>query len=807
MHKNESGNAPKSTLEVTLPYHTESQRNNVSRLSIDSVLALSVFLLLEMTFISMFQINSIHFLSLIPGMIILLLLFYVNKRTILMVSITVISIIIGIMLLGTNIFEGLLTILNEVYATIGMNTGRNFPIYELSESGLSQSMKASIFWLFMSIFIALLIFYISKTKSVIIYILLAISVYLFQFIFNVQPHLLINIGLFLLILLQIIKSYTIGKNRTVIFGRKVNTVICTILGFLMIIFSISIALILYLSPVSTYEKNTFANQIKKDFVSVTENARYEKDNTSVLTQGDFTKLSDLNFPENQALEVVMDEPSPLYLKGYVGSTYTSERWEDLDSDVYYENHGLFYWLNDAGFNPLNQLSIIEEVTKLDVGDHSEVTIQNIHANSKYLYIPYELSSIIDNPQKTNKYDQSHIKSTELFGSRLYNYEIQTELVEKYPTLANAVYSKDINNKTKEYLLSESHYNEYVYERYTEVPEDVTEILNNSLEESIEETEDHIPYEVAIDTIQTYLYETINYKIDPEQLPKEQDFMTHLLEDSLEGYSTHFATAGTLMFRHVGIPARYVEGYLVTPKDTEDKDSYEKIEISEENAHAWTEIYIDKVGWLPIEVTPPYFDVMPETDLSDYPTGEKSENQSGQPQGGSSGGQDEKTKEISDVDQDEENSEQEEKENIWKKYLLLVLLILIIMILIAIIVYIIRKRLRLRRLKAYLHDPNANIAAKRMFSYSLSLLHYDGLEERGGSPYTYEADISNKYGQDFADKFTQAITLNQIAIYSNQDITADERNKMEEFMQGTIEHVIQSKNLLQRLKMKYWDFIY
>lgn len=508
MHKNESGNAPKSTLEVTLPYHTESQRKHGSLLSIDSVLALSFFLLLEMTFISMFQIDSIHFLSLIPGMMILLLLFYINKRTILMVSITVLSVIIGIILLGTNIFEGLLTILNDVYATIGMSTGINFPIYEISESGVSQSMKASLFWLFMSIFIVLLIFYLSKTKSNMIDLLLVICVYLFQFIFNVQPHLLINIGLFLVILLQIIKSYAIGKNRTVIFGGKVSTVIYTILALMIIIFSISIASILYLSPVSTYEKNTFANQIKTDFVSVTENVRYEKDNTSVLTQGDFTKLSDLNFPEIQALEVVMDEPAPLYLKGYVGSTYTSERWKDLDSDVYYENHGLFYWLNDAGFNPLHQLSIIEEVTKLDVGEPSEVTIQNIHANSKYVYIPYELSSNIDNPHKTNEYDQSHIKSTELSGSRLYNYEIQTELVEKYPTLANAVYSKDINNKTKEYLWNESHYNEYVYERYTEVPEEVTEILAHSLEDVVEEKDEHIPYEVAIDTIQTFLYTSV-----------------------------------------------------------------------------------------------------------------------------------------------------------------------------------------------------------------------------------------------------------------------------------------------------------
>ena len=36
--------------------------------------------------------------------------------------------------------------------------------------------------------------------------------------------------------------------------------------------------------------------------------------------------------------------------------------------------------------------------------------------------------------------------------------------------------------------------------------------------------------------------------------------------SKKGYDVQFATAATLMFRYYGIPARYVEGYLITPKD-------------------------------------------------------------------------------------------------------------------------------------------------------------------------------------------------------------------------------------------------
>ena len=65
---------------------------------------------------------------------------------------------------------------------------------------------------------------------------------------------------------------------------------------------------------------------------------------------------------------------------------------------------------------------------------------------------------------------------------------------------------------------------------------------------------------------------------------------------------HYATAATLMFRYYGIPARYVEGYLITPDDIQNAKPDEAIDIPAGNGHAWTEIYIDGLGWVPIEVT-------------------------------------------------------------------------------------------------------------------------------------------------------------------------------------------------------------
>ena len=70
-----------------------------------------------------------------------------------------------------------------------------------------------------------------------------------------------------------------------------------------------------------------------------------------------------------------------------------------------------------------------------------------------------------------------------------------------------------------------------------------------------------------------------------------------------------------MFRYYGIPSRYVEGYLITPEDIKDKKAGDTVEISGKNGHAWTEIYIDGLGWVPVEMTPEYYSVMKEADLT------------------------------------------------------------------------------------------------------------------------------------------------------------------------------------------------
>src|SRR5699024_5949232 len=136
--------------------------------------------------------------------------------------------------------------------------------------------------------------------------------------------------------------------------------------------------------------------------------------------------------------------------------------------------------------------------------------------------------------------------------------------------------------------------------------------------------------------------------------------------------------------------------------------------------------------------------MEQTDVSNYPKGNN--HADAESEAKEKTDETSETKKVKDEEEKEViNKQEEDIETNWNKYIKYISIGLIILLLLAAIGYVVKKRLDLHKIKKSLHDTNANIATKRMFSYSLFLLHYDGIEERGSSLYTYEADISNTYG--------------------------------------------------------------
>jgi len=141
------------------------------------------------------------------------------------------------------------------------------------------------------------------------------------------------------------------------------------------------------------------------------------------------------------------------------------------------------------------------------------------------------------------------------------------------------------------------YSEEVHSLYTGIPEGIPERV---VELAKKITASSNTTYAKVKSLESYLRQNYHYTLSPSYPPSDQDFVDYFLFDGKEGYCSYFASALCIMTRAVGIPARYVEGFLLPEKSDRD-DSYL---VTNQNAHAWVEAYLEGVGWVTFEPTPP-----------------------------------------------------------------------------------------------------------------------------------------------------------------------------------------------------------
>lgn len=167
------------------------------------------------------------------------------------------------------------------------------------------------------------------------------------------------------------------------------------------------------------------------------------------------------------------------------------------------------------------------------------------------------------------------------------------------------------------------YQNLVKNNYLDVPYDVREVIENLLGETSDYNERN-KKENYIKYVKDYhFHKTILTICFQGKVPENEDFVKYFLTESKEGYCTYFATAAVLMYRCAGIPARYVEGYVAaddtiksgvpiqttqTRKTSDNVQTEEnvveyQVDLKDNAAHAWAEVYMDGYGWVTVEVTP------------------------------------------------------------------------------------------------------------------------------------------------------------------------------------------------------------
>jgi len=130
---------------------------------------------------------------------------------------------------------------------------------------------------------------------------------------------------------------------------------------------------------------------------------------------------------------------------------------------------------------------------------------------------------------------------------------------------------------------------------TKLPED--EELRQALFDIVFKTQG--PIEARLLAIRRYLRSNCQYSLKIENADQRDPVLNFLLHEK-RGHCEFFATAGALLCRALDIPARVAYGwsggrYFESPN---------LFMFRAREAHSWTEIYLEDVGWVIFDTTPP-----------------------------------------------------------------------------------------------------------------------------------------------------------------------------------------------------------
>lgn len=280
-------------------------------------------------------------------------------------------------------------------------------------------------------------------------------------------------------------------------------------------------------------------------------------------------------PDNETDLVVRFTPfsgNPVYLKAYTGTFYGDNEWlADGDFDVW-----------TTGLYSLYENDMRDEAIQLEQAYHegeekqskAVMEIENKDADPTYVYYPY--FTLFD--------------------------DVQTDRFTFYP---NIDYEAEITGAEPQ------HCDEVPFKNWDVVDQVIADIGVHAGDGD------------AVERVTAYLKENYSYSYNPGRLPRGADVVNYFLKENKKGVCYHFASAAVLIFRRLGISARYVEGYAFgmnsvmggTVKEDLDYDDYYsgysqlgktavmEVEVTDANAHAWVEIYKEGKGWMVVDPTP------------------------------------------------------------------------------------------------------------------------------------------------------------------------------------------------------------
>ena len=270
---------------------------------------------------------------------------------------------------------------------------------------------------------------------------------------------------------------------------------------------------------------------------------------------DLTVTFDYSKLYEEAFRVRAETSGSLYFRGKSYGDYAGSRWESAVEN----NHG-------------QALSYAAQTIAANTSAHQSVFHLDTDKIYDILYLPYFSisapgSDVSVTADGINSYSgEYHLPDFDL--SYLQTLGLPSSLVDE-----------------------ELQYRQYVHSYYTRLPE-VTRAVMTELcsAQGFDRNSSGLIWHIA-----EFVRSQGEYDVDVAPYPSD-DYASYFLLNSHRGYCIHFATAAAVLFRCLDIPARVCEGYLV---NTEPGST---IVVRGTDAHAWVEVYLDGIGWIPVEVT-------------------------------------------------------------------------------------------------------------------------------------------------------------------------------------------------------------
>lgn len=324
----------------------------------------------------------------------------------------------------------------------------------------------------------------------------------------------------------------------------------------------------------------------------------------------------------------VDMRSPLYLRGSVRNVYTGTGWFDESREILEEDAA------SEVYETLYSLRRNNVVTEQDEDFYHKINVtikyqdlitKSLMYSPLHMNVEYEGKGSYDINSANIRFRR--FKRTGWEYKQTY-YETNWE-DENFKNFLRSLDGFDYDDDTTDFnSLSNPKYNAFseIFSSFIDVNR---EIYNENISKYLADRADKIEkvygsvpntlpkrvYDLAdeitadceteydsIKAIESYFRDNdYQYTLEPNAMPKDNDFVDWFIFDEKQGYCTYYASAAAVLLRCAGIPSRYVEGIRI---DSGLKGAV-TYHANGDEVHAWCEAYLEGYGWIIVDPTPGY----------------------------------------------------------------------------------------------------------------------------------------------------------------------------------------------------------